>query len=149
MPLPGRSNLMSQTGEAIQISFSGFYSGSSPGGGGSGSIEARNLQCTLTVPAGRPLPSAFIWAFNPGALSATLVKNGNVYTGAISSPVSILYISSGRYIDLYQYHDFIPIGSNSQGGPLIDPINGTSTFQTVFYYASGFAATPSGLWPVG
>ena len=155
MPLPGQSNLQSRTGEVIQIHFSATNSGGTPGGGGVMNIYASNIACTLTVPAGNPLPDSYQWVMTPTNAPATtviLVKSGpNVYLGATAGPLNIRSVGGGyANYDDQQHHQFNPLDNNSQSGPsLTDPINGTSEFQTDFFYATAFATTPVGLWPVG
>jgi hypothetical protein len=148
MPLPGQSNLASRTGETIQITFLASYSGGSPEGGGAWNIQAMNFR--FTVPPNRvAMPDAFQWVLSPVGGSAVLARNGPVYTGTIPGQIDIRSASQGKQYDSHQFHEFIPIGSNSQGGALIDPINGTPQFQTNFFFATAFATTVIGLWPVG
>jgi len=157
VPLPGQSNLTSQTGETVQIHFDGYYSGGTPGGGGVWDMEARNLTCTISVPSNRPLPEAYLWLVIVDELKAAgvLVRSGNSYSGTAVGQVYMRNAGHGLEHGVHQFHQFIPVGrqvlpsgSGSRGTALIDPINRTSSFQTDFYFASAFATTSDQRWPV-
>jgi len=154
MPLPGHASLTSRTGEQIAIDFAAAYSGGTPGGGAVWDIRLVGaITITITIPNGRPLPDAFCVIVSDFG-SAIFERGGSAYRGRIvyANPGETFLIrtaSMGLQYDRYQSYTFLPVGLNSQGGSLIDPVNGTARFQTNLYYGTPFPSTPGGLWPVG
>jgi hypothetical protein len=140
----GLANLTSQTGETIQIGFSAVYS--PPTAGSSAwNVNARNISFTLTVPVNRPLPTWFMaQLFGGGSAQAVILQSagGPVYSGTAPNNILIRSGSMGMSYDYVQMHEFTPQGA----GSLIDPINGTSRFQTNLFFATSFATTPQGMW---
>jgi len=142
----GVANLTSQTGEMIRIDFSALYSPPTPGSS-AWTVHARNIQITLTVPQDRPLPTWFLAQLFPGASGsdqAVILQNpgGRVYSGAAPYDIVIRSGSAGLSQGYDQMYEFTPRGGSS----LIDPINGSSLFQTNLFFATPFATIDQGLW---
>src|SRR3954453_15690799 len=142
----GIANLTSQTGETIRIDFLAVYSPPTPGSS-AWSVRARNIQITLTVPQNRPLPTWFLAQLFPGTSDsdqAVILQNpgGRVYSGAVPYDIMIRSGNMGLSQGYDQMHEFTPRGA----GSLIDPINGTSRFETNLFFATPFATTDQGLW---
>ena len=144
------ANLASRTGETIQISFSTESQGPSPGSA-NWSLLAQNIQITVRVPDGRPLPPWFmaqVFSRHAGSVDfgnaqAIILQNpgGREYSGTASKEVIIGSGPSLKPYDYDQRYEFTPEGSGSAGS-LIDPVNGTTRFQTNLYLATDYPTDP-------
>jgi hypothetical protein len=136
------ARLKAATGEAVEIRFSTSVV-ATPGGGAVHSTHASDIRVSLDAPLSRPLPDSVLvnlWAEpilgSDHEFDLTLrPATGRSYSGQLDQDLVITTTSFGPVSSLHQSIEFVCVRGGREER-LVDPINGTTHFQTNLDQAS-------------